>query len=323
MDSVDAVSKWGEPVSLTARCKSLDVEVLIRWGEYLGLEKTAVLTRIGNAPATEAEWPLSTNNQATFFPDGGDVQFLRALLPEQRLIAQVTPHSESPRTAIFSLVGISEAIKPIQEACKDRFVDLDPELEGMHQELRTLLSPEDHSAWDAGWRDSRILDAKCSGPGLTSELKSILQKSVEEQSIELERHADMCSILLGFSSHGKEQVELYFQQRLDLLKPSLPAEAATSTVTSKGRDLKDLLSVEDQSKLDEAWDNPVALEANCIGERLSEAARDFSRASKTSREGLIAAHSRMCSRLLRLSPSGEQVLRGFIGDMVPNESGGG
>ena len=79
-------------------------------------DEADVLTRVGDEQALEREWNLSTDGQATFFPDN-DIVFIKQLLEVDRLVAQVTPFLESPVTLVLDLTGLNNAIKPLREAC--------------------------------------------------------------------------------------------------------------------------------------------------------------------------------------------------------------
>ena len=109
-------SRLGDAVRLIVRCQSGKIHAFIIWSSYLGLEKTLVTTRLGPGDAKTQPWPLSTDNQATFYP-GNDAAFLEQLLSSDRLVAQTTPYSESPITAVFELAGLSAAVKPLREVC--------------------------------------------------------------------------------------------------------------------------------------------------------------------------------------------------------------
>jgi len=108
-------SMLGESVILFIRCKSLETNIFINWSDYLGSE-ASVLTRIGKEKAEIRNWSLSTDSQATFFPRN-EVDFLKKLLVVDSFIAQVTPYSASPVTAIFDIKGLSNAMKPLREVC--------------------------------------------------------------------------------------------------------------------------------------------------------------------------------------------------------------
>ncbi|MDH2435597.1 type VI secretion system-associated protein TagO [Pokkaliibacter sp. MBI-7] len=103
--------------TLMLRCKENSTDAFIIWGVYLGLETTEVLTRLDKEKAKTTTWTLSTDNTATFYY-GKDIAYIKSLMTHDQLLAQVTPYSESPVTTTFDLRGLSEAIKPLQEACK-------------------------------------------------------------------------------------------------------------------------------------------------------------------------------------------------------------
>ena len=52
-----------------------------------------------------------------FLSPRNEVDFLKKLLVVDSFVAQVTPYSASPITAIFDIRGLSNAIKPLQETC--------------------------------------------------------------------------------------------------------------------------------------------------------------------------------------------------------------
>ena len=108
-------SMLGEPVILFIRCKSLETNIFINWRDYLGSE-ASVLTRIGKEKAETRYWNLSTDSQATFFPRN-EIDFLKKLLVVDSFVAQVTPYSESPVTAVFDIKGLENAIQPVRKTC--------------------------------------------------------------------------------------------------------------------------------------------------------------------------------------------------------------
>jgi type VI secretion system protein VasI len=95
-------STRGEDIDLIIRCKSRRTELYINWNDYLGLEKTDILTRIENNLAQSNSWSLSTDITSTFFP-GSPISFIKALMNADKLVVQVTPYNENPVTAIFDI----------------------------------------------------------------------------------------------------------------------------------------------------------------------------------------------------------------------------
>jgi len=109
-------SRYGDPVVLVIRCQSGKINAFINWSSYLGLEQTPVTTRLGAGETKTQRWPLSTDNKASFYP-GDAGAFLEQLLSADRFVAQTTPYSESPITAVVELAGLSAAVKPLREVC--------------------------------------------------------------------------------------------------------------------------------------------------------------------------------------------------------------
>lgn len=108
-------SSWGKTIYLIARCKSGKTELYINWQDYLGSE-SYVLTRVGKKDAVTRKWSLSTNSQATFHPNS--ISFLKEMLTSSKLVAQTTPYSDSPVTAIFDTSGMEKSIEPLRETCR-------------------------------------------------------------------------------------------------------------------------------------------------------------------------------------------------------------
>jgi type VI secretion system protein VasI len=86
------------------------------WNDYLGSDRIAVTTRIGDQEAETKRWSLSTDNSATFYP-GNDTDFIRAMFAGDRLVAQTTPYNESPVTAVFNTTGLETAITDLRKTC--------------------------------------------------------------------------------------------------------------------------------------------------------------------------------------------------------------
>ena len=116
LDADSGSSSYGAGVDLVIRCKSNKTEMYINWQDYLG-RNTDVLTRIGDAKATTKGWSLSTDKKATFHPKG-TIRFLLKMMESDKFLAQITPYSENPITAIFNTAGMKEAIKPLRETCE-------------------------------------------------------------------------------------------------------------------------------------------------------------------------------------------------------------
>jgi len=115
-------AKFGEPVTLVARCGSNKTELYALWHEYVGDDSNDVYdeykkveVRVGDAPARTERWTVSTDKQATFA--GSAVSLLKEMSGKKKLTLRTTPYGENPITAIFSLEGFGKAIAPIAKEC--------------------------------------------------------------------------------------------------------------------------------------------------------------------------------------------------------------
>ncbi|MBL4761258.1 MAG: hypothetical protein JKY93_00995 [Gammaproteobacteria bacterium] len=108
-------SRRDDIVTMLIRCKSNKTELMLTWHDFLG-RNVDVLTRIGNEKARTKRWSVSTDSKATFHPTG-TIAFIKQMEKYNKLLAQVTPYSESPITAIFDTTGLSEALIPLKKTC--------------------------------------------------------------------------------------------------------------------------------------------------------------------------------------------------------------
>lgn len=114
---------YGDAVGFVARCKSNSTDAYISWNAFLGDDSGDVYSdwkrvtiRVGDQPAAVQRWGISTDNEATFAPDwAGDL--LKQMVKTNKMVAQVTPYSESPITAVFDTGGMRQAMKPLTEVC--------------------------------------------------------------------------------------------------------------------------------------------------------------------------------------------------------------
>lgn len=109
-------SQFGGAIGLTVRCRNNKTELYIDWQDFLGLDRTPVTYRVGKQAARTSDWPLSTDNKATFFP-GSPVAVLKEIMQVDSLVANTTPYSESPVTAVFNTTGAASALADIRKGC--------------------------------------------------------------------------------------------------------------------------------------------------------------------------------------------------------------
>jgi type VI secretion system protein VasI len=114
---------YGDPVSLHLRCKSGVVDVIIAWNAFIADEEAQVTYRIGTNKAILGQWYTSTDNKATFFSTQSvnAKRFIGELAASDngKFVAQITPYSESPITAVFNIVGLGEILSQLYEPCPE------------------------------------------------------------------------------------------------------------------------------------------------------------------------------------------------------------
>ncbi len=103
-------------VVLALRCASNAVSVFVIWDEYLSEDTQPVIVRVGRGEPETQSWPVSNNNQGTFYP-GNAVEFINTLLENDRLVLVTTPYNESPITATFDTSNLERRIGPLRETC--------------------------------------------------------------------------------------------------------------------------------------------------------------------------------------------------------------
>jgi len=108
-------NKWNKPISLTVRCSDNTTELFINWNDFLGSDAYTTI-RIDKEKATKANWTLSTDKVAAFYP-GSPVSILKKLAGSKSFIASVTPYNESPVTAVFDTNGAAAAFADIRKGC--------------------------------------------------------------------------------------------------------------------------------------------------------------------------------------------------------------
>ena len=95
----------GRPVSLIFRSDGRGSELYINWNAPVSAG-SRVTIRVGYAPAETAEWTISTDGKATFYPRDA-VELMKRLKDADSLAARVTPSTGKPVLAIFDVRGLS------------------------------------------------------------------------------------------------------------------------------------------------------------------------------------------------------------------------
>lgn len=108
--------RLGKGISLIVRCANNQTEIYINWGAFLGTNETKVTHRVGKDKAKSSAWTVSTDHTSAFYP-GSPVSLLKSMTENDSFVANVTPYSESPITAVFDVSGAAEAFKDIRPGC--------------------------------------------------------------------------------------------------------------------------------------------------------------------------------------------------------------
>ncbi len=103
-----------KPVYLFLRCRGGEMTAYITWNRVLANGETMI--RLGRGEAQREYWNLSSDSEATFYPDETGV-LIEDLIANELLAAQVNPRDSVPMTAVFELAGLSKAVIPLREGC--------------------------------------------------------------------------------------------------------------------------------------------------------------------------------------------------------------
>ena len=109
--------KYGkDPIpTLLLRCKEKKTDGFINFDTFLGSDSTDVTIRMDKDKAQTSSWSISTDHNSAFIPK--PLQFIKSIMNKSSMLVQVTPYGESPVMTSFDIQGLSESIKPLQEAC--------------------------------------------------------------------------------------------------------------------------------------------------------------------------------------------------------------
>ena len=117
--AIEGQTGFGRKPHLIFRCQNNKTEALVLWHAYIGSGRYSsaqrVLIRLGSGIAQNQNWSNSTSGTATFAPQ--PIPLAREWVKHTRVVAQTTPYSRGPVTAIFDLTGLAEALKPLAQAC--------------------------------------------------------------------------------------------------------------------------------------------------------------------------------------------------------------
>ena len=118
LSATDSIrGKYGKDITpiLYLRCKEKKTEGYIDFETFLGSDSTGVTIRLDKDKAQTSSWGISTDHNSAFIPR--PVQFIKSMMNKSSMLVQLTPYGESPVMTSFSIHGLNESIKSLQDAC--------------------------------------------------------------------------------------------------------------------------------------------------------------------------------------------------------------
>ncbi len=101
---------------LVIRCYLNDIEAYVSFDDYM-TDSAVVDSRIDKQTPEKLVWQSSTDKTAVFYPRNAKL-LLRSLFSADRFVVRATPYNESPKTLIFDVKGLHNAIYQHGDACK-------------------------------------------------------------------------------------------------------------------------------------------------------------------------------------------------------------
>lgn len=104
-------------IDINVRCKNNKTELYIDWNEYLlgdNSDRIKIELKLDDVVKNEL-WGLSTNNKATFSPNGW--KLAKELMNHKTLLVRYTDRDHSRKTAEFDLSNYSESIQNVGKQC--------------------------------------------------------------------------------------------------------------------------------------------------------------------------------------------------------------
>jgi hypothetical protein len=107
-------NEFGEAPVLAVRRTGERDEVYVIWSDYFSEDSAVVTHRIDDNNVDTRSWPVSTTNEATFYP-GDATQLLKDLVQAEQLAVRAQPYDASPITAVFELQGLRAIVEDHRE----------------------------------------------------------------------------------------------------------------------------------------------------------------------------------------------------------------
>lgn len=103
--------------TLYIRCRNNETDLFIALDTFLSVSRSgvSVATRLDSEKAEELDWSVMSNGKTVFIHK--PVPFIRKMMKHDTLLVHVKPMVTDSHLLKFDIRGLSEAIKPICEAC--------------------------------------------------------------------------------------------------------------------------------------------------------------------------------------------------------------
>lgn len=162
-----SLSGFDEDTSLMFGCHEGEPRFLIYGGYYIGDDYSIDVTyRIGDYPAIDTQWSMSSNNRAIGHFGSSAVDFTRKLVGEDKFFVQITERLGERSRHTFELIGIDDAFKKVSKACGWTGLLATPEEREAAQKALKVLGLYDGAidgAWGPGSRSAMVEYQKSQG----------------------------------------------------------------------------------------------------------------------------------------------------------------
>ncbi len=116
LSSESGRSEFGDAIILGIRCKDRETDMYIDWNQFVDTEPHAVEFRVGSGAVQTLDWNMSTDYEATFYPSFPET-LIKSMFGQTEFVVRTTPYGDDPRTAVFAIAGIENAVVNVRQAC--------------------------------------------------------------------------------------------------------------------------------------------------------------------------------------------------------------
>lgn len=110
---------------MSLRCNENKTSFYIDWDDYLGDDTNDVYTdekymriRLDKEKPFRRLYPISTDNEAAGLWSGAtSIPFIKQMIGKKKMVVEVIPYNESPKTTTFNIEGLDDEIVELRETC--------------------------------------------------------------------------------------------------------------------------------------------------------------------------------------------------------------